>query len=114
MVTVTRAWFMVVWARAVPQRIAGGPGARRGSRHDRGAGFRRVAAAAAGRSQTDAGGTGRGGGLLTTADADGTVRTWHVALFSDPYAALCADVGPPTRADWTRYAPSEMRPKVCT
>ena len=40
------------------------------------------------------------GKLLASADADGTVQTWQMSLFADPYAALCADVGPPTRADW--------------
>jgi WD40 repeat protein len=34
------------------------------------------------------------GKLLATAGNDGTVRTWQMSLFADPYAALCADVGP--------------------
>ncbi len=53
------------------------------------------------------------GKLLATADADGTVRTWDMPLFANPYAALCADVGPPTKADWTHYAPGEPQPSVC-
>jgi WD40 repeat protein len=53
------------------------------------------------------------GKLLATADADGTARTWDMPLFANPYAALCADVGPPTKADWTQYAPGEPQPSVC-
>jgi WD40 repeat protein len=53
------------------------------------------------------------GSLLASADADGTVRLWEVPLYSDPYAALCADVGPPSRQDWDLYAPGEPEPKVC-
>jgi WD40 repeat protein len=53
------------------------------------------------------------GKLLASAGADGTVRTWQVSLFADPYAALCADVGSPTKADWTQYAPGEPQPRVC-
>ncbi len=53
------------------------------------------------------------GSLLAAADADGTVQTWQMPLFADPYAALCADVGSPTRADWTQYAPGEQQPSVC-
>jgi WD40 repeat protein len=53
------------------------------------------------------------GKLLATADGDGTVRTWLVPLFADPYTAICADVGPPTKAEWTRYAPGEPQPSVC-
>ena len=53
------------------------------------------------------------GKLLATADADGTVRTWQMPLFANPYAALCTDVGPPTKADWAHYAPGEPQPSVC-
>ena len=53
------------------------------------------------------------GKLLASAGADGTVRTWQVSLFADPYAALCADVGSPTKANWTQYAPGEPQPSVC-
>src|SRR5262249_25358308 len=44
------------------------------------------------------------GTLLASADRDGTVRLWDVSLFAHPYAALCAEVGPPTRQDWHQYA----------
>jgi outer membrane protein assembly factor BamB len=53
------------------------------------------------------------GKLLASADADGTVRTWQIPLFADPYAALCADAGPPTKAEWAQYAPGETQPSVC-
>ena len=53
------------------------------------------------------------GNLLASADADGTVQTWQMALFADPYVALCADAGSPTRADWTQYAPGEPQRDVC-
>ncbi len=53
------------------------------------------------------------GKLLATADTDGTVRMWPMPLFADPYAALCADVGPPTKADWAHYAPGEPQPSTC-
>jgi WD40 repeat protein len=54
------------------------------------------------------------GSLLASADAIGAIETWRVWLFADPYAALCADVGPPTKADWTHYAPGEPQPNICT
>jgi WD40 repeat protein/transcriptional regulator with XRE-family HTH domain len=53
------------------------------------------------------------GKLLATTDTDGTVRTWQMPLFADPYKALCADVGPPTKAEWAQYAPGETQPRVC-
>jgi WD domain, G-beta repeat len=53
------------------------------------------------------------GTLVAGAYSDGTVQTWQVSLFADPYAALCADVGPPTKAEWTQYAPGEPQPSVC-
>jgi WD40 repeat protein/transcriptional regulator with XRE-family HTH domain len=53
------------------------------------------------------------GKLLAAASADNTVSTWQMPLFVNPYAALCADVGPPTKANWLQYAPGEPQPKVC-
>jgi WD40 repeat protein len=53
------------------------------------------------------------GKLLAAASADNTVSTWQMSLFVNPYAALCADVGPPTKANWMQYAPGEPQPKVC-
>ena len=53
------------------------------------------------------------GKLLASADSDGTIQLRRVWLFADPYAALCADVGPPTIADWNRYASGEPRSDTC-
>jgi WD40 repeat protein len=53
------------------------------------------------------------GKLLATADTDGTARLWQMPLFADPYSALCADVGPPTKTEWMHYAPGEPQPRVC-
>ena len=53
------------------------------------------------------------GKLLASAGSDGTVRLWKVSLFTHPYEALCASVGPPTRYDWDHYAPGEPQPKIC-
>ena len=53
------------------------------------------------------------GQLLAASDSDGYVRTWQIAPFTDSYAALCADVGPPTRAQWLQYAPGEPEPPIC-
>jgi WD40 repeat protein len=55
----------------------------------------------------------RDGSLLAAGDGDGYVRTWQIAPLTDPYAALCADVGAPTRADWARYFPGQQHPRVC-
>jgi WD40 repeat protein len=54
------------------------------------------------------------GKLLATAESDGSVRPWPLFIFTNPYTALCADVGPPTEANWTKYAPDEQRPKFCS
>ena len=54
------------------------------------------------------------GKQLASANGDGTVQLWRVTLFAHPYAALCADVGPPTRQDWDKYAAREPQPKVCS
>ena len=53
------------------------------------------------------------GKLLASADSTGTIKNWRVWLFADPYAALCADVGPPTMAEWTDAAPNEQQPITC-
>jgi WD40 repeat protein len=53
------------------------------------------------------------GTLLASAGVDGVVRLWHVSLFTHPYAALCAYVGPPTPQEWNQYASGEPQPKVC-
>ena len=53
------------------------------------------------------------GKLLASVGGDGTVRLWHVSLFAHAYAALCADVGPPTRQEWNQYASGEPQRKVC-
>ena len=35
-------------------------------------------------------------------------------MVADPsYAALCADVGPPTQQDWAKYASGEPKPRIC-
>ena len=44
------------------------------------------------------------GKLLASVSADGTVRLWQGSLSAHAYAALCADVGPPTRRVWNHYA----------
>ena len=53
------------------------------------------------------------GKLLASAGGDGTVRLWRVSLYTHPYAALCAYVGPPTPQEWNQYASGEPQPKVC-
>ena len=51
--------------------------------------------------------------MLVSANSDGTIQLRHVWLFADSYAALCADVGPPTIAEWNRYASGEPRSDTC-
>ena len=53
------------------------------------------------------------GRLLATAGNDGTVRLWKMSVFADPYKALCADAGLPTREEWAQYAAGEPFPKAC-
>ena len=50
---------------------------------------------------------------LASADSEGTVHLWKIWLLTHPYAALCADVGPPTQQDWAKYAAGEPQPRVC-
>ena len=53
------------------------------------------------------------GTVLASGGDDGTVGLWRPSLFAHAYAALCADVGPPTPQEWNHYAPGEPQPKVC-
>jgi WD40 repeat protein len=53
------------------------------------------------------------GRLLASAGKDGIVRLWQTSLFAHTYAALCADVGPPTPREWNHYAFGETQPEVC-
>jgi len=53
------------------------------------------------------------GKWLASANSDGTIQLWNMAQLRHPYAALCADVGAPTRQDWAKYAPGEPQPRVC-
>jgi transcriptional regulator with XRE-family HTH domain len=48
-----------------------------------------------------------------SADTDGAMQLWDVSLIANPYAALCTDVGSPTRQGWDQYAPGEPPPKIC-
>ncbi len=53
-----------------------------------------------------------GRNLITV--GEGTpVRIFPLALFEDPYAALCAEAGPPTSAEWNTYARGHPRPRIC-
>jgi DNA-binding beta-propeller fold protein YncE len=56
---------------------------------------------------------GPGGSVLASASGDGTVQPWALWQVTAPYAALCADVGPPAKADWAHYAPDESQPHTC-
>lgn len=53
------------------------------------------------------------GGVLASSDTGGHVDLWQIWSFTDPYAALCDEVGPPTKDNWTTYAPGEPKPGVC-
>ena len=53
------------------------------------------------------------GKWLASADSEGTVHLWKIWLLTHPYAALCADVGPPTQQDWAKYASGEPKPRIC-
>jgi WD40 repeat protein/transcriptional regulator with XRE-family HTH domain len=53
------------------------------------------------------------GRWLASAGSDGAIHLWNTSLLTHPYAALCADVGPPTQQDWAKYAPGEPQPRIC-
>jgi WD40 repeat protein len=54
------------------------------------------------------------GRLLASADIAGAVRFWKVSAFTNPYAALCAEVGAPTRQEWKQYASGTPQPSICS
>ena len=54
------------------------------------------------------------GKQLAIAYGDFTSYVWNLSLPTNPYAMLCADVGPPTRQAWDQYAPGEPQPRVCS
>lgn len=53
------------------------------------------------------------GSLLAEIPGKGPVKIWEVATLTDPYAALCDDVGSPTSATWAAYATGEKEPAIC-
>jgi WD40 repeat protein len=53
------------------------------------------------------------GRQLASSNVDGKVQLWRPAALTHPYAALCADVGAPTRQEWNVYASGEPQRKVC-
>ena len=53
------------------------------------------------------------GMLIATGDTTGPAQLWVSTPFEHPYASLCAETGPPTRATWTTYAGGEKEPHVC-
>jgi hypothetical protein len=54
------------------------------------------------------------GALLASGDGNGLVQPWKVLPFADPYAALCAEVGPLTKAEWNEYSPGNPEPRLCS
>jgi WD40 repeat protein len=53
------------------------------------------------------------GSVLAAVDESGEVLAWPSWLLADPYAALCAQVGPPTDDEWAQYAPGDREPAMC-
>ncbi|WP_394428846.1 caspase, EACC1-associated type [Streptomyces sp. SGAir0957] len=54
------------------------------------------------------------GHTLATVQNSGTAQLWRIDQWTDPYRTLCAEAGPITQEDWTKYAPGEPLPYVCT
>jgi hypothetical protein len=52
-------------------------------------------------------------GRLLLSVTGGSLQAWPVWPFADPYAALCAQVGPPSPATWSKYAPGHPQPGIC-
>jgi WD40 repeat protein len=53
------------------------------------------------------------GNLVAVMSEGGTVLAWPRWMVTNPLQALCEIVGPPTAADWNRYAPGDPQPELC-
>ncbi|SCF49150.1 WD40 repeat [Micromonospora matsumotoense] len=53
------------------------------------------------------------GALVESVDEISQTRAWYVPAPRVAYAELCARYGPPTEAEWKRYAPDEPGPPPC-
>jgi WD40 repeat protein len=53
------------------------------------------------------------GSVLVGVSQYGAVEAWPTWLLTDPHAALCAQVGPPTTVEWAEYAKGEPEPDMC-
>src|SRR5262249_55243674 len=52
--------------------------------------------------------------LASAAVSDNTARLWRVSFRTDPYGAVCTQMGRPlTAAEWNQYAPGIARVSVC-
>jgi WD40 repeat protein len=54
------------------------------------------------------------GRLVAAASGQSILRIFRLRLFIDPYSSLCADVGPPTTAEWHKYASGTPLPGICS
>jgi WD40 repeat protein len=51
-------------------------------------------------------------GRKLTSTSGGTIWTWETTWLTDPYSALCPDVGAPTASEWAQAAAGEPQPAV--
>ena len=51
--------------------------------------------------------------LVSVSQFGGGIEAWPTWLLTDPHAALCAQVGPPTADEWAKYAPGDPEPDMC-
>jgi WD40 repeat protein len=52
-------------------------------------------------------------GRLMAVSAGDTTQIWQAYPITDPYATLCAEVGPPPGSLWAQYAAGESQPNAC-
>jgi len=53
------------------------------------------------------------GNLVAVMSDGGRVLAWPLWMVTDPHQALCEIVGPPTAADWNKYAPGDPPREIC-